>query len=218
MSHPSDGFTGIVHPEVQAYIARLEAAEDPLLDGLEAYAAGRGFPLIGRASGHWLTLLTRLIGGRRVFEFGSGFGYSAAFFARAVGDQGMVVAVEKDAWEQEAFEAHFQDPVLRGRIDYRLGDAFEVFQALAGAFDVVLIDCNKRDYLRALDLALPRLRGGGLVLADNVLWGGKTARPAAPDDDSTLALQAFNARLRADPQLETGWLPVGDGLAVALKR
>ena len=143
MSFPADAYTGIVHPEVRAYMARLDPAPDALLEKLEAYAERRGFPLIGRESGRWLELLTRMTGGRRVFEFGSGFGYSAAFFARAVGAEGEVHACERDSWEQEAFEAHFNDPVLKARITYHLGDAFEVFGALPGTFDVVLIDCNK---------------------------------------------------------------------------
>ncbi len=218
MSFPHDGFTGIVHPEVRSYIGELAPGPDLLLDRLEAYADERGFPLIGRESGRWLELLTRMIGARRVFEFGSGFGYSAAFFARGVGPEGRVHAVERDTWERDAFEAHFSDAALKARITYHLGDAFQVFQALDGLFDVVLVDCNKVDYQRALDLAVPRLRPGGLLLADNVLWGGKTARPAQPDDASTLALQDFNRALFHDTRLWPAVLPAGDGLAVALKR
>ncbi len=217
MSHPSDGFTGIVHPEVRGYVRGLPTQPDPLADRLEAYAATRGFPLIGRTSGRWLELLTRAIGGRRVFEFGSGFGYSALFFARAVGQEGEVVACERDLWEIEAFEQHFGDSALRGRIRMVHGDAFDVLGETEGPFDAVLIDCNKRDYARALEAALPRLRVGGLLLADNVLWGGKTSRPAAADDESTRALQAFNQAVFDDPRLHSGVLPCGDGLLVALK-
>jgi caffeoyl-CoA O-methyltransferase len=218
MSFPSDAFTGIVHPEVRAYMAGLDPAPDTLLESLEAYAQHRGFPLIGRESGRWLELLTRMVGARRVFEFGSGFGYSAAFFARAVGPEGDVHACERDRWEQEAFEAHFSDPVLKARITYHLGDAFQVFEALSGSFGAVLIDCNKVDYLRALEATVPRLEPGGLLLADNVLWGGKTARPAPDDDASTLALQAFNQAVYADPRLRAAVMPVGDGLAVGIKQ
>lgn len=218
MSSPHDAFTGLVHPEVLDYLDRLGGEADPLLDRLEAHGAERGFPLIGRASGRWLGLMTTLIGGRRVFEFGSGFGYSAAFFARAVGPQGEVFACERDAWEQDAYDTHFDDPELRERITYTLGDAHAIFQALPGSFDVVLIDCNKVDYLPALALAVPRLRSGGIVLADNVLWGGKTARPAVDDDASTLALQAFNRTLFGHPDLQAGIVPVGDGLALGIKR
>jgi predicted O-methyltransferase YrrM len=217
MSFPSDAFTGNVHPLVRDYMARLDGQADPLLDRLEAYALKRDFPLIGRESGRWLMLLASAIGARRVFEFGSGFGYSAAFFARAVGPEGEVHACEKDVWEKEAFEAEFDDPVLKKRICFHLGDAFSVIQSLPGQFDAVLIDCNKVDYLRALELAVPRLRTGGILLADNVLWGGKTSQVAQADDASTLALQAFNKALFSDPRLQAGILPVGDGLAMGLK-
>ena len=91
MSHPSAAFHGIIHPEVKDYLGRLAGDDDPLLDRMEAYCRERGFPLIGRQSGRWLELLTAMIGGKRVFEFGSGFGYSAFFFARAVGANGVVI-------------------------------------------------------------------------------------------------------------------------------
>ncbi len=218
MSFPQDAFTGSLHPEVRHYIGSLSQESDALLDRLESYAQERGFPLIGREAGRWLELITRAIGGRRIFEFGSGFGYSAAFFARAVGPGGEVHACEKDRWEQEAFETHFQDAELKARIRYHLGDAFVVFEGLPGEFDGVLIDCNKVDYPRALELAVPRLRSGGVVLADNVLWGGKTSREAPEEDTSIRALQAFNQALFSDQRLRAGVLPVGDGLALGLKR
>jgi predicted O-methyltransferase YrrM len=218
VSHPSDGFTTIVHPEVQALLAGLAGPDDPILERLERYGAERHFPLIGRASGRWLELLTRAIGGRRVFEFGSGYGYSAFFFARAVGDGGAVIGSEKDAHELVAHRELFAGHPLAARIDLRLGSAFDVFAATDGEFDAVLIDIHKEGYVDALQVAVPRLRSGGLLLADNALWGGKVARAAAPDDDATRALQEFDRRLASDPRLLSAILPVGDGLAVGLKR
>jgi len=218
MSHPSDGFTGIVHPEVQAYLGTLAREEDPLVARMETYAAERGFPLIGRQSGQWLAQLTIMIGGRRVFELGSGWGFSAFFFARAVGPGGQVIGSEKDAWEIEAYQRLFAEHPFAPRIDIRQGGAFEVLAATEGDFDVVFCDIDKQGYPRALEEGVARLRPGGLFLADNVLWGGKTARHAAPDDTSTRALQAFNEAFFAHPGLDALILPVGDGLAVGRKR
>jgi predicted O-methyltransferase YrrM len=215
MSHPSDGFTGILHPEVKAYVAALAGDEDPLLAAMEAHCAERNFPLIGRPSGRWLELLTLAIGGRRVFEFGSGFGYSAFFFARAVGPDGEVIGSERDAHELDTHRRFFRSHPLAARIDLRIGDAFETFRATQGDFDAVLIDIHKQGYVEALELAVPRIRKGGLLLADNVLWGGKTARKA--EDADTATLQEFNRRVFADPRLRSGVLPSGDGLLVALR-
>lgn len=215
MSAPADAVHALVHPEVQAYLASLEPPGEPLLDALEAYALSRDFPLVGRASGRWLELLSRLIGARRVLELGSGFGYSAFFFARAVGEGGEVLCTEKDAHELEAADRLWGDHPLRARLRWHLGPALDTLAALDGDFDVVFVDLAKRDYPAALEAAVPRLRLGGLLLADNVLWGGKVTRAGDPD---TEALRAFNRGLHADPRLDAAILPVGDGLAVARRR
>ena len=215
MSLPVDAVTGILHPEVKRYLEGLAPERSPLLDRLETYAQERGFPLVGYTSGRTMELLTRLIGARRVFEFGSGFGYSAYFFAQAVGEQGEVHGAEKDQWELDAHERLYAGESIKKRIHLHHGGAFEVFEGLSGRFDVVFLDLDKLDYPRALEVALPRLNPGGLVLADNVLWGGKTARMASQEDEGTRALQDYNRLSHDHPRLSTVILPVGDGLAVS---
>ena len=216
MSSPSDARMPILTPAIGAYIDGLAGSPDPLADRLAQHAHSRGFPLIGHTSGRWLELLTRSIGGKRVFEFGSGFGFSAFYFARAVGPDGSVVGSECDAHELDDFDTVYGDHPLRKRIDIRLGSAFDVFDGTTGSFDAVLIDIDKHDYPRALEAALSRVRPGGLIMADNVLWGGKTARKAEPDDEATAALQAFNQQLFSDKRIQTSILPAGDGLSVSL--
>ncbi len=218
MSHPQDAFTTLLHPEIKQHLAELAGGDDPLLERMEAYAASRGFPLVGRDSGRWLELLSRMVEARRVFEFGSGWGYSAFFFARAVGEGGEVWGAEKDAWELEAHRELYAAHPLRHRIFIQHGDAFEVWEKTPGVFDVVFIDLHKEGYLRALRAGLSRLRPGGLILADNVLWGGKVARLAEPGDLATVALQEFNRVVFSDLQLEAAILPAGDGLLVARKK
>lgn len=215
MSHPADALHSIVHPDVRAYLDGLLPPDDPLLDTLEAYGAERGFPLVGRASGRWLELLARLGGARRVFELGSGFGYSAFFFARAVGEGGEVVCTEKDLHELQAARRLWAGHPLAGRLRWIHGSALDALAEAEGRWDVIFLDLGKKDYPAALELAAPRLRPGGLLLADNVLWGGKVVREGDPD---TEALRAFNRAASADPRLETLILPVGDGLVVARRR
>ena len=216
MSSPSDALTTILTPAVDTYVDGLLGAPSPLADRLAQHAQSRDFPLIGHTSGNWLELLTRAIAGKRVFEFGSGFGFSAHYFARAVGPEGEVIGAEHDAHELEDFERLYGDDPLKQRIDIRLGCAFEVFHGTQGLFDAVLIDIEKEDYPRALEDALARVRPGGLIMADNVLWGGKTAHMAAENDPCTRALQAFNKQLFSDSRIQTGILPAGDGLSVSL--
>jgi caffeoyl-CoA O-methyltransferase len=216
MSSPIDARLPILTPEIGAYVDQLPGEPSPLAARLADNARTREFPLIGHTSGRWLELLTRAIGGKRVFEFGSGFGFSAYYFARAVGSDGQVLGSECDAHELDDFERLYAGEELKGRIDIQIGSALDIFSATDGMFDAVLIDINKEDYSAALQVAIPRVRKGGLILADNVLWGGKTAHEPQPDDTSTLALQSFNQQLFADPRLLTGILPAGDGLSVSL--
>lgn len=218
MSLPVDAFTGILHPDIHRYLETLAPERSALLQRLEAYAKERGFPLVGYHSGQVMGLLAQLSGARRVFEFGSGFGYSAYFFAKAVGESGEVHGAEKDAWELDAHERLYKGESLKQRIHLHHGGAFDVFEGLAGSFDVVFFDLDKVDYPRALEVALPRLSPGGILLADNVLWGGKTARPAADEDVGTRSLQAYNRLSHEHPELTTAILPVGDGLAVSRKK
>ena len=216
MSSPSDARLPILTPEIGAYIDGLSGPEDELLDRLEQHAKDREFPLIGRTSGRWLELLTRSIQGKRVYEFGSGFGFSAYFFAKAVGPKGMVFGSEFDQWELDDHIRLYGDHPLAQRINLQKGSAFDILDSIDGDFDVALIDIEKVDYPQALEAALSRIRPGGLIMADNVLWGGKTARTADPEDEGTNALQSFNKQLFNDPRIQTSILPAGDGLSVSL--
>ncbi len=211
MSLPADKLSSIVDPEILAYLGVLEA-EDPFLDTLEAHAAAHHFPLIGRQSGRLIELLCRIGGIRRAFEFGAGWGYSAFFFARG-GAQ--VIGAERDPWELEHHARLFAGHPLKASIHILQGSALDVFEKTSGDFDAVLLDLHKEDYAMALDVALPRLRPGGLIVADNVLWGGRTARGSG--DPSTQALIAYNQRIFRDPRLSSVIVPVGDGLAISRK-
>jgi predicted O-methyltransferase YrrM len=212
MSLPTDKLSSILDPEILTYLGGLEA-EDPFLDQLEAHAAAHHFPLIGRQSGRLIELLCRIGGIRRAFEFGAGWGYSAFFFARG-GAQ--VIGAERDPWELEHHARLFAGHPLKASIHIVHGSALDVFEKTSGDFDAILLDLHKEDYAMALDVALPRLRPGGLVLADNVLWGGRTARGAG--DASTQALIAYNQRIFRDPRLSSVIVPVGDGLAISRKQ
>lgn len=206
----------IVHGDVRQYLQSLATENDPLVVRLAAFAKQRGFPRLEDDAASVLELLARMIGARRVFELGSGFGYSAYFLARTVGEGGEVHGSELDpelvAAHAELFAAH----PYRRRITLRQGDGEEILRGLAGDFDLVFIDAYKTAYPRLLATAVERVRVGGLVVADNVLWGGRVARPQE-DDPITAALQEFNRMTRQDARLRTAILPVGDGLSVSLR-
>ena len=216
MATPSNARQPIVTPQIGEYIDSLSESPTRPEAALRDHALANDFPLIGQTSGRWLELLARSIQARRVFEFGSGFGFSALYFARAVGETGEVLGSEFTPEVHAHFARIYGDDPIAQRIDIRIGDAIDIFNATEGDFDVVLIDIDKEGYVDALEAAIPRVRKGGLILADNVLWGGRTASEAEEGDNATAALRAFNSTLYADSRLQTSILPTGDGLSVSL--
>ena len=208
----------ITDPLIEEYLGRLLGSPDPVEADLRRYADERGdFPLISPVSGQLLTQHALLVEAQRVFELGSGFGYSAFWFARALGPGGSVTLTVADPDNLERARAYLGRAGLVDRCRFEpAGDALEVLARADGRLDIVYIDVEKREYPRALALALPKLRPGGLVLAQGVLWGGAVAR--GETDPSSAALREFLRIAFGSEGLVTTILPVGDGLSVTLKR
>ena len=206
--------TPLVAPELDRYLLDVLPPRDAILAELEATASERNVPIVGPAVATLLALLTRSIGARRVCELGSAIGYSTAFFARAVGPGGYVLYT--DGSEENAREAggYFERMGLMDRIDVRVGDAVTSLESTSGQFDVVFIDIDKDGYPRALEAAAPRVRSGGYLLADNVLWSGKVVDRAVRDE-ATEGIREFNRRLFARRDFESVIVPRRDGVAIA---
>jgi caffeoyl-CoA O-methyltransferase len=192
---------------------------------MEAYAAEHGFPIVGPASGQALFVLARLLGARSVFELGSGYGYSTAWFARAVQANGggvvhHVVWDEKLSGMARAHLAAMGFPEAGSgagtEIAYTVGEAVAALRAAPGPYDLVFNDVDKEAYPDTIDVVAAKLRPGGLFVTDNVVWSGKTW-DASVDDERTEAIRRFVARMTADPAWETTVLPIRDGLLVARK-
>ncbi|MEX1369460.1 MAG: O-methyltransferase [Nannocystaceae bacterium] len=207
----------IIHPDVRQYILSLGMETDPHIIKLATYAKEHAVPRIDIDAGNVLELLTRMIGARRVYEFGSAFGFSTYFLARAVGPQGEVHGSEPNeeliTMHQELFGSH----PYRERMTIHQGDGLEILAGLEGSFDVIFIDMDKPGYPDALRASVERVRPGGLVIADNVLWSGRTAVAPEPSDANTEALREFNRMAHADARLRTAILPVSDGLSVSFR-
>src|SRR3982751_6853097 len=160
---------------VDRYLTDLAGLEhgDPVLTDMEAYATEHGFPIVGRATGRFLELAARSIGARRVMELGSGYGYSAYWFARAVGDGGQVHCSDGDPENATNAESYLSRAGLWDRVTYHVGDAVEQLASLDGEFDIVYDDIDKHGYPDAWRAARDRIRVGGVYLSDNVLWSGR---------------------------------------------
>ena len=204
----------LVHPEIDRYLSRWAAYDDPVLGEMERLAQERGFPIVGSQVGRLLAMLARSIGARRVLELGSGFGYSAWWFARAVGPEGRVVLTETDADNARRAEAFLARADLGDRVEIRVGDALQIAGGYDEPFDIVFNDIDKRDYPRALPVALERLRPGGLFVSDNMLWQGRVVNEANADAATRGVLELTRA-LYAAPDLHTTILPIRDGVSVS---
>ncbi|MGH9484045.1 MAG: O-methyltransferase [Terriglobales bacterium] len=210
----------IVNPAVEHYLGHLLPPSPPVLAEMEEQARQRSLPIIGPMVARCLSLIASLADAKRVFEFGSNIGYSTLCWAEAAGEGGEVFYTDLSPDLAAEARANFQRAGLASRIHIGIGDALSTFTATPGAFDLIFIDHEKTQYLDALHAAVPRLRPGGLLLADNVLWRGLVADPPTnPPDKDTEAIRAFNLAFYADPRLEGQTiLPLRDGVALARKR
>ena len=205
----------LVDPAIEAYLRDLQPSPDAVLQQMRLSGERRGFPIIGPLVGRLCEQLARGVRARRVFEMGSGFGYSTAWFARAVGPRGKVVHTETDPGLQAEAQGWLRKARLDARVEYRLGDARDLLRADRRLNDVVFCDIDKEGYVEAWALARRRVRVGGLVVFDNALWHGKVTRKAR--DEATAAVQELNRLMTTDARFLTTVLPVRDGVAVALR-
>src|SRR5947209_8265288 len=203
----------ITDPRVESYIQGLLARHDePVLVEMEAEAKQRGFPIVGRMVGIVIEILARSVGAHRVFELGSGYGYSAYWFARAVGASGEVHCTDGDPGNEVKAAGYLKRAELVDRIRWHVGDAVENLHAVEGEFDVVYNDIDKHGYPDAWRAARERVRVGGLYLCDNVLWSGRVVEPD-PDDrraEWTDAILEHNEMIAADERYISTIVPTRD--------
>lgn len=202
--------------ELEEYLAGLFWREDPLLQQLLDDQRSRA-PMIhaGPDQGRVLQLLVRTVGARRVVELGSLFGYSAAWMARGLPDDGHLDTVEFNPVHARAAEDWLARAGLGARVTVHRGAALDVLPSLQPPYDVMYMDAVKHEYCDYLDHGLRLVRPGGLILADNLHWGGKVADPSVTDAD-TEGLRAYLRRIATDSRVMSTVLTAGDGLGVSL--
>ena len=205
----------IVNPEIEDYLRKLYDDGDPVRHEMEDLARKKGFPIVGPLVGRMLVVLARAIGAKRVFELGSGYGYSALFFAKAVGVDGIVHCTDTSEENVRLAEGFLTRAGLISRVTYHREEATAALRRLGGTWDVVYNDIDKDGYPATVELAYERLRPGGLFITDNVLWSGRVLQP--DDAASTRGVVEFTRRLLAHPGFVTTINPTRDGVAVALR-
>jgi caffeoyl-CoA O-methyltransferase len=208
----------IIQREQAEYLDGLITQNDPLLAEMEGYAAEHRVPIADREVALFLEITARAIGAQKVLEIGMAIGYSVVHLARGMGEHGTVVTIEPSDEMIQTASGFLQRANLNGRVQIARGKALDVMPHLTETYDLLYIDALKEEYKQYLDLGLPRLRSGAVVVVDNLLWGGKVAETGrAGDDSSTIALREFNRYFINHPQLRSEILSVGDGLGYAVK-
>lgn len=205
----------IVHPSIEKYLEEVARPSDPILKQMEEIARLRRFPIVGPLVGRLLSQLAMMIRAEQILELGSGFGYSAYHFAKGLPAGGRIFCTEYS--EQNAAQAveFFKKAGLGKIMTIEVGDALQTAGRTAGPFDIIFMDIDKAQYPEAFEITLPKLRRGGLLIVDNMLWSGRVLAPSEEPD--VLGVKRLTERLYASENLFTTILPLRDGVSISLK-
>jgi predicted O-methyltransferase YrrM len=209
----------ILSPDIARYLDDLVPKRPSELAGMERIAESTKFPIIGPASGQLCYLVARMIGARRVFELGSGYGYSTAWFARAVRENGGG-EVHHVVWDEDLSaraRKHIDRLGYGDLVRFHVGEAVDTLRHTGGPFDLIFNDIEKRDYPASIDAITPKLRTGGVLIIDNLLWSGRILDPADQSPD-TEGVRAVTRRVMESDEWIASIVPIRDGVLVACKR
>lgn len=209
-----------IDQQLENYILAHTADEDPLLQRLyrETYLKlVNGRMCSGHLQGSLLTFFSKMISPQRILEIGTYTGYSAICLAKGLPIGGRLHTIEiNDELEQFA-AGYFSESGYSDRIVQHIGDATDILPQLDESFELAFLDADKRQYLAHYELILPKMTAGGLIIADNTLWGGKVVGKVSRNDEQTLAILEFNNFVKNDSRVEVTILPVRDGMTLLRK-
>ena len=209
-----------ISQELDDYCCDHTTAEDELLANLNRATHVRILQprmLSGHFQGRLLSLLSKLIRPERILEIGTYTGYSALCMAEGLTKNGKLITIDVNAQLEGFVRPYFAKSAFNDRIDYRIADAGELIPTLDEEFDLVFIDADKRNYPKYYDLVIDKVKQGGIILSDNVLWSGKVVQTEGKIDKDTQVLLAYNEMIHNDPRVENILLPIRDGIMVARK-
>lgn len=208
-----------IDPNIQAYAENFTSPEPEVLAELnrETYLKVL-YPrmLSGHLQGRMLSMISRMVRPRRILEIGTYTGYSALCMAEGLTDDGKVITIDIDAELEEMVLKYAKKAGLENKIDMRIGNALEIVPQLDETIDLVFIDADKHNYSNYFDLVLPKMRSGGFIMADNVLWSGRVLNEATKDKE-TLGLRNFVQHVSKNQGVEHVLMPVRDGIMLIQK-
>jgi len=224
-----DVLNTVLSEDVASFVRAMAPALDDVGEALADHNVEVGFPVVGPEVGGTLRLLARLAGTERAFEFGSGMGYSAYWIAPVVPEDGELVLTDFEESNLEVAREFFERGGYVDRARFEVGDALDTYRAYEGPFEFVLIDNLENEYLETFELVREDVPPGGVICADNVMAGPAVQEDLAlaalsgePDwaamDEYTTGVVEYLLHVREDDAFETALLPIGEGLAVSVKR
>ena len=205
--------------QIQDYLTSLVPERSGELKEMEMYAEENGFPIIGPVAGNACYQIARMVNAKNIFELGSGYGYSTAWFAKAVRENGGG-KVHHVVWDKELSmlaRKYLNRLGYTDLIQYRIGEAVEALRTTPGTFDLIFNDIDKEAYPDSLPLIKRKLRSGGVLIIDNMLWHARIFNPE-DKDNSTEGIRRATQMLASDPDWIISLLPIRDGLIVAYKK
>ncbi|HQU82737.1 MAG TPA: O-methyltransferase [Pyrinomonadaceae bacterium] len=210
----------MIDEKIQNYAELHTSAESGLLTEIlqKTYSERNDKSMLtGFYQGRLLAMLSKMIAPKRILEIGTYMGYSALCLAEGLAADGKLFTLDLQPETHEIAKSFWAKSSLNDKIDGRLGDALEIIPTLDEVFDLVFIDADKPNYANYYDLIFPKMRIGGIIMADNVLWSGKVLDTETYDDESTIALNEFNSKIQADERVSNILFAVRDGLMIVRK-
>ncbi|MEA1897333.1 MAG: O-methyltransferase [Bacteroidota bacterium] len=209
-----------ISQELEQYISDHMSPEGDILEDLRRKTYLKTpYPnmISGPLQGKFLELISKMLKPDRILEIGTFTGYSAICLASGLAEGGRLDTIDSNDETYEMAAEYFMRAGMESRIHQIKGDALEIMKRLDKQYDLIFIDGEKREYMAYYELAIELLRKGGIILADNVLWGGKVVDENEKNDPATAGILAFNKRLSNDKRVELVILPVRDGLSLIRK-
>jgi caffeoyl-CoA O-methyltransferase len=211
--------TPVLIDQLESYLDSLVPPRSAEMQAMERYAHETNFPIVGPASGEFCYMVARMSGAQRVFELGSGYGYSTAWFARAVTENGGGI-VHHVVWNEDLSQRarqHLGKLGYNDVVQYRVSEAVQALNETEGPFDLIFNDIEKHAYPASLPIIYEKLRPGGVLIVDNLLWHGRVMDPDNHQRD-TESIREFTRLITTSPDWITSLVPIRDGLMVGYKK
>ncbi len=206
--------------DIEEYANRFTTAEPELLETLNRDTQAHVLMprmLSGHLQGRFLSMISRLVHPNLILEIGTYTGYSALCLAEGLKEDGMLQTIDINEELETMATSYFKKAGKEKHITMYIGNALEIIPALKGEFDLVFIDADKENYVNYFNLVIDRVRKGGIIIADNVLWSGNVLKKKEEMDDETRALVNYAETVNADKRVMNVLLPLRDGLMLSVK-